>query len=626
MIIKMKKAVLLCMEQDKITALEKLRELGVLQVEYAKSPDTESVGAAAKNIADAERAHALITGAEGKDIKDKSPLSGGEIVERVNALFAEQGAVRKELDSLTRDREKLIPWGNFDPEMPKKLRSQGIYVYLCASTKKTYSDDVKKYENNVTVEEVRRHGEFVYYAVFSTTEVAPELLSEVQLPAMSLDDIENGIARAEKSLKAINDEFVLFKKSMSEIREYIEKETENLEFASARDGMADAGEIAYIYGYVPVTSVDVLEKAASENGWALSLEDPAADDDHVPTLIKKPAFLNVMDPLFDFIGVAPGYRENDVNVFFLLFFPIFFGMIIGDAGYAVIFIVAAYICKIFFRKVQAARLPLNLLLLLSYVTLIWGWLNGSWCGIPREYLPGFMQGCNFIAEPNASPAAHCFAKYVGLITDSMSDKQITGVMADFENKFVQFICFALACLHLASARIFKFFDEIRHTWRAFGHIGWALLIVANSMMAISLIVYPGTFPEWGMYLYIAGVALVTVTISGAGALNLPFSLIGSFVDVLSYIRLFAVGLAGAYISEKFNEMGAMIADGFSGWAVFIGYILLILVAVFGNVLNIALGFLGVLVHAVRLNTLEFSNHIEMQWTGYKFRPFEKKQK
>ena len=173
-------------------------------------------------------------------------------------------------------------------------------------------------------------------SVLSQTPVDEKLIDDPALPRVTLRETRRAIERAESVLNDIDSELVFFKGSLKAIDEYHAKELEALEFASARDGMEEAGGLAYIYVYVPETEVGKLEKAAHDFGWALSLEDPAADDDHVPTLIRKPAFLNVMDPLFDFIGVAPGYRENDVNLFFLLFFPVFFGMIIGDAGYAVI--------------------------------------------------------------------------------------------------------------------------------------------------------------------------------------------------------------------------------------------------------------------------------------------------
>ena len=111
MIIGMKKAVLLCLEKDKVNALEELRSLGLMQIEYAKAPDTESVSAHAKNVADCEKAQWLISGTSGKESKTKSSLSGRELVNRVNELLSEQSSTRKELDSLTRTEEKLSPWG-----------------------------------------------------------------------------------------------------------------------------------------------------------------------------------------------------------------------------------------------------------------------------------------------------------------------------------------------------------------------------------------------------------------------------------------------------------------------------------------------------------------------------------
>ncbi|MBR3505673.1 MAG: hypothetical protein IKO02_01330, partial [Lentisphaeria bacterium] len=197
-------------------------------------------------------------------------------------------------------------------------------------------------------------------------------------------------------------------------------------------------------------------------------------------------------------------------------------------------------------------------------------------------------------------------------------------------------CFLLAMLHLMSAHIVRFFTGIRKDWRELSNIGWALMIFSNFLLAVGLIVFSGTFPSWGVYVYIVAAVLIVVTIRPAAALNLPFDMIGSFTDVLSYIRLFAVGLSGMYIAQKFNMMGMMVKDAFAAQAanaapawhdvyIIAGFVLLILVAVAGHILNLALGFLGVLVHAVRLNTLEFSNHMGLQWAGFKFKPFSAKQ-
>ena len=262
--------------------------------------------------------------------------------------------------------------------------------------------------------------------------------------------------------------------------------------------------------------------------------------------------------------------------------------------------------------------------MLSMFSLAWGWLSGNWFGINNGLLPSFMQGWDFLANPKNSLLAHKLAVSTGLLKGGMTDAQIDGMWGDLPNRMVQWLCFFIAAVHLSSARIFKFIVDIRKDWRALGNLGWVLLLVANFFTAVNLIVFPGTFPTtFGYGAYIVGTLLLIVTCQPQDFLNLPFSLIGSFTDVLSYIRLFAVGLAGTCIAVNFNNMGAMLLEGRTGISYVLMLIAMILIVVFGHLLNIALSFLGVLAHAVRLNTLEFSGHMGMQWTGIRYKPFAK---
>ena len=126
-------------------------------------------------------------------------------------------------------------------------------------------------------------------------------------------------------------------------------------------------------------------------------------------------------------------------------------------------------------------------------------------------------------------------------------------------------------------------------------------------------------------LYGAGLALVVVCAvrwtDPAAVFQFPFDVIGSFTDVLSYIRLFAVGMAGASIAMTFNSMAVDVAR-ISPYCVILG----VLVVLIGHALNLALCVMSVLVHAIRLNTLEFSNHSGLTWSGAAFHPFRKTHK
>lgn len=609
MIVPMKKITLLCLESDKLATLEKLRALGIMHTVPAQKSEAEDALELMRKLSDAERAAGVVSTRKAPRGVSQEELSGEEATQKVVRLLEEQALAEKNLDTLNRDREKLLPWGNFSRKTLEALEQKGIHVYLCASPRSTMNEDIPE---GVTSEVISEDRVYVYYALFSREKLDAAALRTVSLPDRSLNETEEQISAAGKELEKISAELDRLSLSLNAIRDYGKKTASRLEFVTNRDGMEKAGDVACLSGYIPAPQLEEFQTAARENGWGLLIDDPAPDDDNVPTLIRKPKWLNIMDPLFDFIGVTPGYRESDVNMFFIFFFPIFFGLIIGDAGYAVLFIATALILKFTVcRGKEAMRLPLNLFLMLSCYSLLWGWLTGNWFGIPRQMLPGFMQGLNFLADPSNSPAAVKLAERLHVEPVSL-----------MKDKFVQFLCFFLAGVHLSLARLVKMIEGIRGNWRALGDLGWAMLIWANFFMAVHLIVFPGTLPKVLCYsLYAAGVVLVSATISGEAALNLPFSLIGSFVDVLSYIRLFAVGLSGAYIATNFNMMGGMVLDAVPKSLYILGLIGLVAVAIFGHVLNIALSFLGVLVHAIRLNTLEFSNHMDMQWAGKKYRPF-----
>lgn len=624
MIIPMKLVTLLCLEQDRSAAVDALAGLELMQLCRTAAPATKDVASISAQLTECERVLGVIRSAPAMKNPPAAPeVADDELVAYASKLISGKIAAFKELERLQRDLDSLIPWGEFDRSAIAKLQEKGVYVTLCATPRNVFDQRKKadEFPAEAAVSVIRMDKNMVHYALVSEAPLAEGAFDPVALPEETLSEAKNDLAKCQAEIKADDASIVAAKALLPRLEKKLAALRNQLEFASARDGMEQSGAIAYLQGYVPVTRIEKLKEAAVKNGWALLIDDPAEDDQNVPTYIEKPRFLSVLDPLFDFVGISPGYRESDVNMFFFFFFPIFFGMILGDAGYGALMLAAGTIGLLALHKKKAARLPLVLLIFLASFTFVWGWLNGAWFGLPADVLPGWMRGWGMITDPAHSSAAHKFVKFYGI-----SDKQLTPSFWDgFPSKLTQWFCFLLAMLHLMSAHIVRFFAGIRKDWRELSNIGWALMIFANFLLAVGLIVFSGTFPSWGAYVYIAGAVLILITIRPAQLLNLPFDMIGSFTDVLSYIRLFAVGLSGMYIAQKFNMMGMMAKDAVPDKYAVVGFILLILVAVAGHVLNLALGFLGVLVHAVRLNTLEFSNHMGLQWAGFKFKPFSAKQ-
>lgn len=622
MIEKMKKVTLLVLAETKESSLEILRDLGVMHLSIAPGMGVRSQDGAAqeKALADSAKVLYAFDGADLKKVKGTScGLSAEKILKEGVSLLEEEELLAKEREKLQRDREKLLPWGDFDPASVKALQEKGWKIAFCMMPEKEFS--LLEVPCGVLVQEVTRKEKMVrFLAVIPPgVEVEEELLPQIPpLPAFSLGELDRLLAENQAKELARQEKLAILALEKEKLSAYRKELESHFEFTRARDAMVNEGAVAYIEGYIPASAENAFVETAEKSHWAYLLEEVSESDEGVPTSIKKPKWMNIIDPLFEFIGIAPGYREVDVTFFFLLAFPIFFGMIIGDSAYGALFLVTAIICKILLKKNPKAQVPLNLLILLSCFSILWGMLTGACLGLPRKVLPEFLQGLDFFADPGNSPLARSIADKFGLKYST------AGEIKSLSNRFTQFICFALAALHLISARLYKTALELPD-WRCINHLGWALVILGNFFTAVGLIVFPGFFPvPWGYVIYGAGLALILISIRKEEAMNLPFDVVGSFVDVLSYIRLFAVGLSGLYVAECFNGMAMDVMKALPPKLLPLGIALLILVALAGHVLNIVLGFLGVLVHAIRLNTLEFSNHIGLKWAGIIYRPFCRK--
>ena len=592
MIEKMLKTTVICRIEDRELTLDSLRASGMLHVEHTKKIDSPTHSSISQEIDNAKRIVGILT-SEYKPLDNVPPdnLSGEKLTKEAIKLFEQTSEIRKDIELCQRDKDKLLPWGDFSFSTIDTLKEKGVFVYLCESTDKK---DVEKFKEKGSVEVVSENKNRVYFIIISTEEYTKKELPLAPLPQekVSLTQLESKIQDLRKKNQENGSLLSGIVTEMPKLQEHITVLEEELEFVTNKNGMGNDYVLSYINGFIPAKQQKELSAAAKKHGWAVKYAK-AKTEDKAPTLLSVPKIFRIANPIFDFIGISPGYSEWDVSICFLFFFTIFFGMIVGDAGYGSIFLLAAIILKIAFRKNSAVQLPINLFMVLSIATIIWGLLTCSFFAMPQEIFPKQLQGLKALTDP------------------AIKDKNI------------QYICFLIAAIHLSFARIWKSV-LMCNSFRALGQLGWAMVIWGNFFTAVKLIVFSqDPFPTFALYLYIIGVVLILVFYvqwNDIGSVfNLPFGFIGSFVDVLSYIRLFAVGLATYYIASSFNNMGAMLLE-ISPWLI-VGTIIVLL---FGHILNILLALMGVLVHGIRLNTLEFSNHMELEWLGHVYNPFKKR--
>ena len=582
MIVPMKKVLLFALAEERDTALEALRDLGVMQVELSekRSDDTQRL---AEHCDALGRAIATFEQLVGKTEAAETEVPGERSESEIGRLLDRRAALLAELETVNARLKAIAVWGDFDRSLLDGLAARGVRVIPCLGSAAEF--EAAKKRDDIHCELLRAEGRMRLFAAIATGEV-----DESELPVFKLapeDDPRALNARKRAIDEEVTEIVETLKKRAGELAGLRRRHAElaaQLEFLRVRDTAEKQGEVTFLSGFVPEPELDKLRDRAKREGWGLFVTDPGAED-NVPVLVRHGNFYTrIVQPLFDFLGIVPGYREIDVSGGVLFFFTIFYAIIIGDAGYGMLFMALALFLGWKFRHDRKKRPIVVLLALLSAATIIWGALSGMWFGVQKG-------GIKLLTDPR------------------------------IKDKSVQVFCFVLAIAQLSLGHMWRALR--RRSWRSLGaNLGWTLVIWGNFFLAVKIIVSPGPFPVYMYYLYGVGLALVLLFSVNwrdpAGVFQFPFDVIGSFTDVLSYIRLFAVGMAGASIAMSFNAMGSDVAKSSPYFIVF-G----VLIVLIGHALNLALGVMSVLVHAIRLNTLEFSNHSGLTWSGSPFKPFAK---
>ncbi|MDE7382984.1 MAG: ATPase, partial [Treponemataceae bacterium] len=454
---------------------------------------------------------------------------------------------------------------------------------------------------------------------------------EVSMPSLSTAQIAENIKNAEKQIGEIENELLRDAVYIDAIAAFKKSLENDIQFETVYSGMgkensgSEAG-LAWISGFVPVDSLDELKSAAKQNAWALAYSDPE-EDDAVPTKLKNNKLVSLIYPLTDFLGTVPGYHEYDISGWFLLFFTIFFGMIFGDGGYGLLVTVAAVIMLIKAKANKKSSPFGGLMLLLGVATVVWGCVTCTWFGLTPDQLRNI--GLDWLVNLSVPPISNAYAETAWL--PFWSTDVSKGTLTTAQN--LQIFCFTLAFLQLSVAH-FKGIGRNRKSLKALGEFGsllqlWGMfyvvlsMVVSSSLFAFNEVIYGVPIGTVCIGLVAFGFLLSFIFSNYEGSIgasilesckniiSVLLGVVNVFSDIVSYIRLWAVGLAGAAISGTVNEM----AGPLLGHAIlFIAFVVLIL---FGHGLNMILNLLSVIVHGVRLNTLEFSTHLGMSWSGFK---------
>ena len=410
----------------------------------------------------------------------------------------------------------------------------------------------------------------------------PAKLPEMRLSRMQekLARVENRIAVDTAKIARVDEQAILGR--YPALRE-------RMEFEQAKELMEAKGSVAVVTGWIPTSLVSRLSSSAHDNGWGLLIREPA-EGEVPPTLVEPPRMFRSIKALFDGLGILPAYDEADVSVPFMCYFSLFFAMLVGDGAYGAIFLVGTLLLR---RKLPKAWFVL--MTVFSLATIGWGALSNTWFGAGLPWCADWPT-VKWLSGAGA-PAGH-----------------------EYDN--IMFLCFTIGVTHLMLARIWNGIVRIndRSCLREFG---WAGIVLFMYILTNTIIGIFSGIPVWAYWMFGASFLTVFASVKGVEKGMLFLNTMSALGDVISYVRLFAVGLASVKVAENFNGMAISIFNSTDAlWVKPLLAIAMVLVLLAGHALNIAMAGLSILVHAVRLNTLEFSNHKGVTWAGYAFRPFK----
>ncbi|MCL2389608.1 MAG: hypothetical protein FWC85_04425, partial [Elusimicrobia bacterium] len=485
---------------------------------------------------------------------------------------------------------------------------------------------------------LKRTKALVYVVVLGGVEVSGE--SPVELGKYSLSALAAQDSAIQKELKNIEICFSELCPHESSLEKDLAVLAEQIEFQTASEDMRTLenvpaqSAVSWISGFVPIGKVDLLKDTAVKNGWALMLSDPAPTD-FPPTQLQNGTVARIIQPLFSFLGTLPAYREFDISLSYLIFFGIFFAMILGDAGYGVVIMLLALGGGLSYKKKNGAFPDLaKLLLFLSFTTIAWGAVTGSWFMVSHTSLPAFLRVLILPPFNNTGPVMQ-----FPLFLQDIFRLPAEVPMDEFKTRWsIQFLCFTIALVQLTLARG-KRIMRLLPSLTAVAQVGW-LLFVSGIYFLVLTMLLGIEFPQFAFWLMGLGFGLVLIFSEQhggnffvnigkgfAGLFPIFLKAISCFADVISYIRLFAVGMAGAMIGITFNQMAFPESGLGVGMIFVIRLVLAVVLVVFGHGLNLMLASLSVIVHGVRLNLLEYAgNHLDMEWSGYAYNPFKQKTK
>ena len=598
------------MTGEKESFLEQLQELGVVDISRSEKPvDQDS----SQMLFKATRAKQVLEYLEGIDYSkdaDFDAVSKATVTVDDDAVsYVEQCRNRLvELTASLNEAEKQmkarLPWGSYDKKALDSLSGLGYKVRFYCVDKKRFD---QQWEELYPLQVVEDDGKKVWFVT-----VAPKA-EEYSFPVQEMPAPEGTYAEAAASAEEIRKEIILAKAGILNAKDYIPaiKEACNNDLVELDRYLADsAGQnaaddlLTVFTGFAPVENEAELTEAFDKMG-VLYIKEDAVEEDNPPIKLKNNWFARQFESFTGMYGM-PVYSEFDPTSIVAPFYLLFFAMCLGDAGYGLVLLLFGLMLNKGWVKFAMFDGLGTIISILGAGTLVVGTVLGTFFGMSlaeAAWVPQWLKSCMIVGEVEVPG--------MGMFNVQMLLALAIGVFH---------ICLAMTVKAIGYTKRFGFRANVS-TW------GWLLLIVGGLILAILgagkliapeaikwAVIVIGTLSALGIYIFNTPGQNPLINI-GAGLWDTYNMATGILGDVLSYIRLFALGLAGGMLGQAFNNLAEMVrGDSVITWLPFV------LILLFGHVLNILMSSLGAFVHPLRLTFVEYFKNAGYEGKGARYNP------
>ncbi len=601
MISKMKKLAFLIYHKDYDTFLEQVRNLGVVHVVTKSQGEAENQDLQA-TIRLSARYAAAIKLLEGMNVKAADKTSGNadkgeQILDKLEALQQHDAETNHRIQAIEKEITAMEPWGDFKMESLKRLRDAGYEVgfYICSD--KVYDEEWETQYHAVVINHI---GSKVYFVtVTPVTETVSLDVESAKIADRSLSEIiqEKEKLDAERA-ETENAMKELAENSIPDLKAAQVRTSQLVDFDKVKlsaDSLA-GNKLMLLEGWVPAENAQQLNDFLKSSEVYYEISDPVPGD-NVPIQLNNKGFFKLFEPIMK-LYMLPKYNELDLTPFFAPFFMLFFGLCLGDTGYGLFILLGISGYRLIAKSISPSMKPiLTLVQLLGLSTAICGLLTGT-----------------------------CFGFNLYDINVPFIQKMKEVIMLDNQQMFN--LSLILGAIQIIFGMTLKAVNQaIQFGFKyAISTIGWLLVLVstavafaAPSVMAMGGTLHLAILAVGGLMVYLFNSPGKNIFLNiGLGLWDTYNMATGLLGDILSYVRLFALGLSGGILAGVFNSL----AVGMSPDNVIAGPIVMVLIFVIGHSINIFMNVLGAMVHPMRLTFVEFFKNSGYEGGGKEYKPFK----